>query len=507
MSFLIAVPELVQAAADDLLGAGASLADSVAAVAGSMTEIAGPGQDEVSVQLASVFSGVGDQFKELHARAQSFQTQFVRMLSAGADGYAGAEIANARQVVVGGGIQAAMHDVSASLAGAQAAVGGMQSGGAAAMMGSLDDFAATVAKPYNTLFSNTSTNLGAIANTVMADPMPLLHQFVDNQMSYAQQIGSAVQSLPSELMNVAANPQPVVQALNSANLSTLFPRQFIDEQLMHAQTIAHSLNAASSDFLTGLQNLPSALQTGVSQLVAGNPIGAVNTVGTGIAQPFLNGFAPFDTHWIPSMFGHLVMRGGLGELLPLLTFPAQFSADVANLLPLGSPPQLMAEHLALFLGTLTDTTPFIDTFDDGSLSTVILPASFDLLADAVGAPLSTMNALGSSMTSLAGAIQTGDVAGAAAAILDAPAVVTNGFLNGSATLSLPTVTTLDRGMIVSTRDFAIPVGGLLTPLGAPATFELSSMTGGLIPGWLDFESQLAQAIATTPEKVPPFFPF
>ncbi|OIN81955.1 hypothetical protein K3U93_11355 [Mycobacterium malmoense] len=59
--------------------------------------------------------------------------------------------------------------------------------------------------------------------------------------------------------------------------------------------------------------------------------------------------------------------------------------------------------------------------------------------DGVGAPINALSALNSSAVAFGSAVQNGN-ASAAAAILDAPAVVANGFLNGQTLLNLPPLT-------------------------------------------------------------------
>jgi len=55
MSFVIAAPELVQGAAQDLAGIHSSLAEATATVAGPTTGAAAAAEDEVSIAMASMF--------------------------------------------------------------------------------------------------------------------------------------------------------------------------------------------------------------------------------------------------------------------------------------------------------------------------------------------------------------------------------------------------------------------------------------------------------------------
>jgi hypothetical protein len=123
-------------------------------------------------------------------------------------------------------------------------------------------------------------------------------------------------------------------------------------------------------------------------------------------------------------------------------------------------------------------------------------------------------------------VQAGNPSAAALALLDAPANMTNGFLNGStlitlpplqATVSalsvdLPVVGELNLVQVPATTTTEIPIGGLLTPLSLPTLnttltplgmplividgvqVQGSTMTGGLIPGLQSIASQLATDI-------------
>lgn len=92
--------------------------------------------------------------------------------------------------------------------------------------------------------------------------------------------------------------------------------------------------------------------------------------------------------------------------------------------------------------------------------------------------------------------------GGAAAILDAPANIVNGFLDGQSLVAPPNLTshiTVDGYPLGSlTTSAQLPVGGLLTPLSAvvlnPGGAIPGTPIGGFIPGLLSFERELAAAI-------------
>lgn len=95
MSFVAAVPEFVAAAATDLAGIGSAVGAASSAVAGATTGVLPAGADDISAAIAGLFDSHGRAFQQLSAQATQFHDQFVQVLRAGANAYAGAEAANA----------------------------------------------------------------------------------------------------------------------------------------------------------------------------------------------------------------------------------------------------------------------------------------------------------------------------------------------------------------------------------------------------------------------------
>src|SRR5262249_51981231 len=128
-----------------------------------------------------------------------------------------------------------------------------------------------------------------------------------------------------------------------------------------------------------------------------------------------------------------------------------------------------------------------------------------LVFDGIGAPVNALSALNSTGVAFAGAVQAGNTSAAAAAILDAPAVVANGFLNGQTLIDLPALTvnvTLgDTPLLSITSTATLPLGGLIAPLSPVVDNVLGPLQGtqigGLIPGLLSFGPVLAAAITPT----------
>ena len=94
MSFVIAAPEMMTAAASDVASIGSTLSAANAAAAAPTSGIGAAAGDEVSAAIAVLFSRHAQAYQALGAQAAAFHEQFVQALSAGAGSYVGAEGAN-----------------------------------------------------------------------------------------------------------------------------------------------------------------------------------------------------------------------------------------------------------------------------------------------------------------------------------------------------------------------------------------------------------------------------
>lgn len=549
MSLVIATTDLMESAAQSLAGIRSSLAEAAGTAAGPTTGIAAAAQDEVSVAIAAMFGNVGQEFQTLSARAQTFHQQFVSLMNAGAGAYASAEAANAAQTALGGGVESGVlasvgqslggavsgseatlgqfvgnvgvglnglvggqlqtgaQAISNAIASAPIALGTLQTGGAAASVSALNSFGATVAAPYQALFSNTVTNLQAIGSTFAANPFPFLHQILNNQIGYAQTLGAqimaGIQNLPAELANLPATVQAAVQNLLTFN-PVPYVQGFINNSIGYAQTIATSLQSAAQDLVTGVQTLPPAFLTAFQDLLAGNPSAAYSVLNDALVNAFLPGFNGVQVGPAgSSVLMDIVPIGPLGDLLPILAIPGQMAQGFTNLLPAGTIPAQIAQHATNLINAFTNlgTTLFIS-----NVANLNFGIPLQLLLDGIGAPANALSALNSTGVALVSALQAGNASAAAATLLDAPAVVANAFLNGTTVVALPTATVSLFGLTLPSTTY-LPLGGLLTTLSTPEVLvnldgtmlqlELSGGTpiGGLIPGLLSFPAQLAADIA------------
>ena len=97
MSYVIAAPEMLAAAAADVAGIGSSLNAATAAAAAPTTAVVAAAGDEVSAAIASLVLNDAQQYQALSAQAAAFHSEFTRALNAARGAYAAAEAASARR--------------------------------------------------------------------------------------------------------------------------------------------------------------------------------------------------------------------------------------------------------------------------------------------------------------------------------------------------------------------------------------------------------------------------
>src|SRR3984957_1699683 len=118
MSFVIAAPEFVTAAATDLANLGSTISSANVAASVPTSNVLAAAEDEVSTAVASLFGAHGQAYQALSAEAAAFHQQFVQLMNAGAAKYAGAEAANAKPLqAVGNDLLNAVNKPTEALAG------------------------------------------------------------------------------------------------------------------------------------------------------------------------------------------------------------------------------------------------------------------------------------------------------------------------------------------------------------------------------------------------------
>lgn len=91
MSYVLATPEALAAAASDLDEIGSTLHATNVATAVSTTRIAAAAADEISTRIAAIFSSSAQRYQRLSTQAALLHNQFARALASGATSYAAAE--------------------------------------------------------------------------------------------------------------------------------------------------------------------------------------------------------------------------------------------------------------------------------------------------------------------------------------------------------------------------------------------------------------------------------
>jgi triacylglycerol lipase len=95
LSYVVAFPEVMSAAATDVASIGSVVETANRGVAGATTGLLAAAEDEVSAEIAALFSAHGQGYQALSAQAAAFHGRFVQALTGASGAYAAAEAANA----------------------------------------------------------------------------------------------------------------------------------------------------------------------------------------------------------------------------------------------------------------------------------------------------------------------------------------------------------------------------------------------------------------------------
>ncbi|SON63938.1 Triacylglycerol lipase [Mycobacterium simulans] len=116
MSYVVALPETMSAAATDVASIGSAVATANQDVAAATTGLLAAAEDEVSAAIAALFSAHGQGYQALSAQATAFHERFVQALTRAGPVYVAAEAANASRWEAVGLVQRGFTRVANSLA-------------------------------------------------------------------------------------------------------------------------------------------------------------------------------------------------------------------------------------------------------------------------------------------------------------------------------------------------------------------------------------------------------
>lgn len=475
MLFVIAVPELVQAAAQDLAGIQTSLAEAAASIAGPTTGLVPAAADEVSAAISAMFGNFGQEFQSLSAQAQAFHAEFVNLINAGAGAYLSTEIANAEQALVnavGAPVETLLGGAASAAPGAAASTGGILDllglGGATTggttsllgigsgsgllgvggLLGGLTGGASPLSGLLSGLTGGTSPLSGLLGGLgSLGGVLGSLGNLGSLGTNLGSLVAGALPGLPTTLAGLENSLAPIVNSLLPGLVN---------------------IQAESGPFFTGIAGPYQAL-------VYNTWNNLQSLVGGWLADPF-----PFLRQFVANqmVYGQTIATAlQTGDFQPVSAIPGHIAQNFFNV-----------------VHTLTDTsiTPTVDlsllpttvTLDNA----VGLPLVFG--ASLLGPPAATLEAAGYSASTFASAVQAGDASAAFAALIDAPAYIANGFLNGQATfpyaLSLSNLTAptgLSLGSLVDVSVVAnLPLDGILVPPGYyAATVTVTSALDPVLP--------------------------
>lgn len=529
MSYVFAAPGAITAAAQNLASIDSALGSATAAAAIPTIEVVPAGADEISIVLSEVFGAYGQDFSHIAARLRAYHQEFVELVNNGVTAYLDAEagastlLSSAPAPIqsllsatpVRGTVAAAEtavarlagdagHDVRAAAtalrsAGGAGLVAGQIQAGVRAVSGTALGAPAAASSPaidgvYHDLFANTVANLQKLNSTWSADPAPLLRQFVANQQAYAHAIGEDLagflQHFPASLVHQA---RTVIEALAAFNPQA-FLNQLILNQTGYLHTIGTSVSAAAQDFRGGLDALTAALQSAYHAFAAGDLNGAFDDITGGLGNLLLTGFDVQQTG--PSTFS-VTALGTLGDLLPIFSIPGQIAQNVTDLVVAPSVAALVSQNLTNVVSALTDTSigAGINLVEFGLTADFGLPLALGL--QALGGPVAALSAANTSVTAFSQAVQASNAQAAFGALIDAPGVIANGYLNGETTIPL---TMSVAGLPI---ELNLPFDGILVPQGSYTATILGipvavtgTPIGGIVPALVNYlPQQLAAAIA------------
>lgn len=336
MSFVIAQPDFVSAAAGQLAGLQSQLGAAAQSAAAPTTGIAVAASDEISAAISNLFGSYGEEFQAVNAQAAAFNSEFVKLLNGGAAAYVEAEIANAQRTLPGirgvslgftaaptdplggllGGLLGGGTSGGTSGGGLGGLLGGSGGGGLGGLLGGIFGNGTTGFNLGTTGFilPNLPTTLTSLLNPANLTNLPgTLNSALTNlqNLLFPPQPAAApgTQPYPSPYQTLIDHTSRNLAALSAHNVPFPILNQIFANQSHYAQL-------AAVDFANYMKGFPGNVPANINLLLnSGNP--ANFTAGV---QQFVNGTAGFY-----GILGHQLQEigAGVGQTFP--TFQKDFS--------------------------------------------------------------------------------------------------------------------------------------------------------------------------------------
>jgi hypothetical protein len=278
------------------------------------------------------------------------------------------------------------------------------------------------------------------------------------------------------------------------NLLSAGANMYTDAEAAAEQMLQSATGTPIASVTSGITNAANAIAAPYENLVAETGaslqgIGSLLTTQTGPALLQAINTQVAGATQVTNALGAAVS----GNARPLLTLSGQAAQGYANLV------QAITAQPELVVTGMTSSNLSL------ALQGPVYPG---LLAyDLIGPPVNSLGALAASGSAFVNAVQTGNPLAAVTALVDAPANMTNAFLNGSEMLNFQSASLLPLGMgTIQTGPGSFPLFGLLAPLqpfsatgtlvGNPLqTFDITGPpVGGFIPALLDLPQLLGEAL-------------
>ena len=338
-----------------------------------------------------------------------------------------------------------------------------------------------------------------IAVSPIAPPLPDIHvpspaqvarsvelaaeSLATTSISYSQVFQEAVTNLQAILKTAAENPSPILSQVLANQVATVKALAAVLPTTSLVGTIGALPNAAGT-LLSGLASSePEALQGLLTAIQTA--LGQISTAVTSTAPPLLAAAIGDLTKGNVEDAINNVLSAAIGAVFPIqgviqpllaatVTTPLQAVVDAINSVgPLGT----------ILSNPLQNVVNVINAVQDGG---VLSPLS-QVVTGLLGPAISGAGAFGAAVDNIGAALSTGNPAGALAAIVNAPATVLDGVLNGGFGPNLAALAGFPPDLVT------VVAGGILS--GALAITSTSPQLTVQLAGAINSLQALVQSIA------------